>query len=130
MRRFYRLDVQPDLFGIWGVVREWGRIGQAGRVQIDPDPSMTEAAAWIQRQHTAKQGRGYVLFEVRSSSTTVEAVASVASSLDTAPCASARGYSSGCTSVSPEGMERGDGTAEGTSPAGSTVSEAATTNLC
>jgi len=24
MRRFYRLDVQPDLFGQWCVTREWG----------------------------------------------------------------------------------------------------------
>ena len=26
MRRFYRLDVQPDLFGFWLLVREWGRM--------------------------------------------------------------------------------------------------------
>jgi predicted DNA-binding WGR domain protein len=25
MRRFYRLDVQPDLFGGFAVVKEWGR---------------------------------------------------------------------------------------------------------
>jgi predicted DNA-binding WGR domain protein len=29
MRRFYRLDVQPDLFGQWCLIREWGRIGSA-----------------------------------------------------------------------------------------------------
>jgi len=60
MRRFYRLDVQRDLFGAWGVIREWGRIGQAGRVRVDPYPTETEAAAWMQRQRAAKQGRGYV----------------------------------------------------------------------
>jgi predicted DNA-binding WGR domain protein len=27
MRRFYRLDVQRDLFGQWCLIREWGRIG-------------------------------------------------------------------------------------------------------
>ena len=27
MRRYYRLDVQPDLFGLWLLVREWGRVG-------------------------------------------------------------------------------------------------------
>ena len=27
MRRFYRLDVQPDLFGGVLLVKEWGRIG-------------------------------------------------------------------------------------------------------
>lgn len=59
MRRFYRLDVQPDLFGTWGVVREWGRIGQPGRVRIDPYPNKVEATAQLQRQCAAKQGRGY-----------------------------------------------------------------------
>jgi predicted DNA-binding WGR domain protein len=27
MRRFYRLDMQPDLFGGFLLVRQWGRIG-------------------------------------------------------------------------------------------------------
>jgi predicted DNA-binding WGR domain protein len=31
MRRFYLLDVQPDLFGQWCFIREWGRTGSAGR---------------------------------------------------------------------------------------------------
>jgi hypothetical protein len=34
MRRFYRLDVQPDLFGAWCLIREWGRIGSAGRAKL------------------------------------------------------------------------------------------------
>jgi len=29
MRWFYRLDVQPELFGQWRFIREWGRIGRA-----------------------------------------------------------------------------------------------------
>jgi hypothetical protein len=36
MRRFYRLDVQPDLFGGVSLVREWGRIGRASRLRLDP----------------------------------------------------------------------------------------------
>jgi predicted DNA-binding WGR domain protein len=28
MARFYKLDVQPTLFGEWSLVREWGRIGR------------------------------------------------------------------------------------------------------
>ena len=32
MRRFYRLDVQPDLFGGVLLVRQWGRIGTCGRI--------------------------------------------------------------------------------------------------
>jgi predicted DNA-binding WGR domain protein len=61
MSRFYRLDLQPDLFGAWGVVREWGRIGRPGRLRVDPYPTEREAAARMQRQRTRKQGRGYVL---------------------------------------------------------------------
>ena len=30
MRRFYRLSIQPDLFGGASLVREWGRIGARG----------------------------------------------------------------------------------------------------
>jgi len=30
MRRFYLLDVQPDLFGEWSFIREWGGAGQPG----------------------------------------------------------------------------------------------------
>jgi predicted DNA-binding WGR domain protein len=33
--RFYKLDVQPTLFGSWSLVREWGRIGRAGRVCVE-----------------------------------------------------------------------------------------------
>ena len=36
MRRFYQLDVQPDLFGAWGVVREWGV--SAGRADFASIP--------------------------------------------------------------------------------------------
>ena len=59
MHRYYRLDVQPDLFGEWGVVREWGRIGQAGRYRVDPYPTAAQAEERMQFQQAAKQGRGY-----------------------------------------------------------------------
>ncbi len=59
MSRFYRLDLQPDLFGAWSVVREWGRIGRPGRIRSDAYPTQAEASARLQRQRAAKQGRGY-----------------------------------------------------------------------
>jgi hypothetical protein len=31
MRRFYRLDVQSDLFGQWCLIREWGAQAGPGR---------------------------------------------------------------------------------------------------
>ncbi len=33
MRRFYRLALQPDLFGGCTLIREWGRIGRGGRIK-------------------------------------------------------------------------------------------------
>ena len=35
MARFYKLDVQPTLFDEWSLIREWGRIGQSGNVQVE-----------------------------------------------------------------------------------------------
>ena len=35
----YRLDVQPDLFGEWCFVREWGRIGRPGQMRSVPYPT-------------------------------------------------------------------------------------------
>ena len=34
MARFYKIDVQPTLFGEWSVVREWGRIRRGGTVSV------------------------------------------------------------------------------------------------
>ena len=61
MHRFYRLDVQPDLFGEWCVVQEWGRIGQGGQVRVVPYPTMTETQAALDRQRRIKERRGYVV---------------------------------------------------------------------
>jgi predicted DNA-binding WGR domain protein len=59
MARYYRLDVQPDLFGAWCLVREWGRIGQPGRMSVEPYPTSMQANERMQHQQAAKQGRGY-----------------------------------------------------------------------
>jgi predicted DNA-binding WGR domain protein len=52
--RFYKLDVQPTLFGEWSLVREWGRIGQPGTVQVEMHGTRGAAdialiSAWIKR---------------------------------------------------------------------------------
>jgi hypothetical protein len=36
MHRFCRLDLQPDLFGQWCLMREWGRIGRSDRERPYP----------------------------------------------------------------------------------------------
>jgi len=59
MRRFYLLDVQPDLFGQWCFIREWGRTGAAGQMRNIPYPTPAEAQAALERQRRAKERRGY-----------------------------------------------------------------------
>ena len=59
MQRFYRLDIQPDLFGNQCLVREWGRIGRPGQVRSAPYPTSEEASVAFQKQWTTKERRGY-----------------------------------------------------------------------
>jgi predicted DNA-binding WGR domain protein len=59
MRRFYAMDVQPDLFGWWSFIREWGRAGQPGQVRALPFPTEREAKAALEGQRRAKERRGY-----------------------------------------------------------------------
>jgi predicted DNA-binding WGR domain protein len=59
MRRFYLLDVQPDLFGNWSFVRQWGRIANPGRARVDPDPTPQGAQAVLDRHRHGNEGKGY-----------------------------------------------------------------------
>jgi len=59
MWRYYRLDVQRDLFGAWCFIREWGRSGQAGQTRIVPYPYPDSAQAAFERQRGAKERKGY-----------------------------------------------------------------------
>jgi predicted DNA-binding WGR domain protein len=61
MRRFYRLDVQPDLFGQWCFMREWGRIGRGGQMRETPYPTRGEAEGALERQRRVEERRGYSL---------------------------------------------------------------------
>lgn len=61
MRRFYRLDMQPTLFGEYAVVREWGRIGRGGQVWSTPYPSPLEALAVLEAVKGAKLKRKYTI---------------------------------------------------------------------
>ena len=61
MHRFYRLDVQPDLFGGVLLVKEWGRIGARGRMVAPRYDTEALAAAALQRQAERKQRRGYAV---------------------------------------------------------------------
>lgn len=59
MRRFYRMRLQPDLFGGCLLVREWGRIGTQGRNRNDLYPDEGLAMTAMMALTRAKQHRGY-----------------------------------------------------------------------
>ena len=59
MSRFYRLDMQPDLFGGVFLMKEWGRIGARGRVIAERYNSEALAADAMQKQADRKRRRGY-----------------------------------------------------------------------
>ena len=59
MHRFYRLDVQRDLFGQWCLMKEWGRIGSGGQIRSVPFSSPHDAEVALDRQRRAKERRGY-----------------------------------------------------------------------
>lgn len=60
MARFYSMQVQPSLFGGWELIREWGRIGQAGTVMATAYPTQTEAEEALARLEHQKARRGYL----------------------------------------------------------------------
>ena len=64
--RFYRLEIWPDLFGGFSLAREYGRIGQPGRLQLDPFPEIDAARRSFFRIVRRKQRRGYVAAQPRS----------------------------------------------------------------
>jgi predicted DNA-binding WGR domain protein len=59
--RYYLLDVQPNLFGTWSLVRTWGRIGYPGRGRLDLYDSVDAALAALRRKTQEKHLRGYVV---------------------------------------------------------------------
>ncbi len=57
--RFYRLAVWPDLFGGFSLVREWGRLGQPGKLWLDSYDSQDEAETALVHLARAKRRKGY-----------------------------------------------------------------------
>lgn len=57
--RYYLLSIQPNLFGTWSLIREWGRIGRPGRMKIDLCDSPQEATDAFRGKLHQKQRRGY-----------------------------------------------------------------------
>lgn len=55
MARFYRLDMQPDLFGGWSFIREWGRIGRSGTVRALPCPTEARGFGRVRASAASKR---------------------------------------------------------------------------
>jgi predicted DNA-binding WGR domain protein len=49
MRRFYRLDIQPDLFGGFLLLKQWGRIGAHGQIKAERYDNEAPALAALHR---------------------------------------------------------------------------------
>ena len=59
MARFYRLSIQPTLFGGSSLVRNWGRIGTDGRLKVELFDTPREATAAREHVASRKLRRGY-----------------------------------------------------------------------
>jgi predicted DNA-binding WGR domain protein len=59
-RRFYALEINADLFGDVLLARNWGRIGTAGRLRLDPHASFAMAQTALAKMERAKRRRGYL----------------------------------------------------------------------
>jgi len=59
MRRFYRLDVLPDLFGGVLHMKQWGRIGSRGQCRMGRFEDAVDAYVTLRAQATHKKRRGY-----------------------------------------------------------------------
>ena len=44
VQRYCRMDVQPDLFGEWCLLREWGRIGSTGQMRSLPNGNQVNSS--------------------------------------------------------------------------------------
>ena len=59
MARFYALGIQSALSGGWDLIREWGRIGSAGRVKAEHYSEASVAETAKASAERAKRRRGY-----------------------------------------------------------------------
>lgn len=59
--RFYNVVLLPNLFGEWTLYREWGRIGQGGKVRMEWFNNEDEAKSALVALEASKRRRGYWL---------------------------------------------------------------------
>jgi predicted DNA-binding WGR domain protein len=59
MRHFYRLDIQPDLFGGFFVMKQWRCIGTFGRITAERFNTSGLAHSALAKYALHKERRGY-----------------------------------------------------------------------
>jgi len=59
LMRFYALLVTPGLFGEWGLLRVWGRIGCKGQMRTQWFRTKEEAETARRKLERSKRKRGY-----------------------------------------------------------------------
>lgn len=57
--RFYRLAVEPNLFGDYSLVIHWGRLGRFGRFRIASSGPLEQVEALATKARARKIARGY-----------------------------------------------------------------------
>lgn len=59
LHRFYEVDVQPNLFGGYSLMRYWGRIGTRGQIKIELHDDEKTAKLSYKKVYRSKIHRGY-----------------------------------------------------------------------
>lgn len=57
--RYYQIQLQPDMLGGWGVIREWGFQGRSGTVRRSHYESHDEAMDALIKIRSQQLNRGY-----------------------------------------------------------------------
>jgi predicted DNA-binding WGR domain protein len=60
LHRFYAMHLAPTLFGEWGLITEWGRIGSPGTVREQLFQTEGSAHAALTKRLRIKTKRGYI----------------------------------------------------------------------
>jgi predicted DNA-binding WGR domain protein len=63
MDRFYCVELTKDLFGVYGIHRQWGRSGSWGHHRLDWCGTEFEAESALSELVSLKLARGYLLKE-------------------------------------------------------------------
>jgi len=59
LARYYGMSVHPNLYGEWTLQREWGRIGQGGRIRLDLFRSEAEGERAVSVMEGVKERSAY-----------------------------------------------------------------------